>query len=82
MTMDRNELLNQVNKIFIDTLDIEDIVIEETTQATDVDEWDSLTHIILVVALEKHFKIRFSSKEIQAWKDVGAMLDSIKEKIK
>jgi len=82
MTMDRNELLKQVNKIFIDTLDIEDIVIEETTQAIDLDEWDSLTHIVLVVALEKHFKIRFSSKEIQAWKDVGAMLDSIKEKIK
>ena len=80
--MDRDELLKQINKIFIETLDIEDIVIEEKTQANDVDEWDSLTHIILVVAVEKHFKIRFSSKEIQSWKDVGAMLDSIKEKIK
>ena len=78
--MERKEILNQVNEIFIDVLDDEEIVIEEKTQATDVDEWDSLTHIQLVVAIEKHFKIRFTSKEIQSWKDVGEMLDTIQEK--
>jgi len=78
--MERNEILKQVNDIFIDVLDDEKILIEEKTQATDVDEWDSLTHIQLVVAIEKHFKIRFSSKEIQSWKDVGEMLDTIQEK--
>jgi len=78
--MERNYILSQVNEIFIDTLDNEEVVIEETTQATDVDEWDSLTHIMLVVAIEKHFKIRFTSKEIQSWKDVGEMLNCIQEK--
>lgn len=78
--MERIEILKQVNDIFIDTLDEEDIVIEEKTQAADVDEWDSLTHIQLVVAIEKHFKIRFNSKEIQSWNDVGEMLDTIQEK--
>jgi acyl carrier protein len=78
--MERKDILSQINEIFIDTLDNEDVVIEETTQATDVDEWDSLTHIMLVVAIEKHFKIRFTSKEIQSWKDVGEMLNCIQEK--
>lgn len=78
--MDRQEILKQVNNIFIDVLDDEDIVIEEKTQAKDVDEWDSLTHIQLVVAIEKHFKIRFTSKEIQSWNDVGEMFNTIQEK--
>ena len=75
--MGRKDILSQINKIFIDTLDNSDINIEETTQATDVDEWDSLTNILLIVAIEKKFKIRFTSKEIQSWSQVGAMIDTI-----
>lgn len=79
--MDRNELLKQLTVLFMDTLDNEDLVLKETTQATDIDEWDSLTHVMLVVAIEKKFEIRFSSKEIQSWKNVGAMTDTILTKI-
>ena len=80
--MDRQEILKHVNDIFIDVLDDDEIVIEEKTQASDIDEWDSLTHIQLVVAIEKFFKIRFTSKEIQSWNDVGEMLTTINEKTK
>jgi acyl carrier protein len=79
--MQRNEILEQINTIFIDILDNEDLVILENTTANDVDEWDSLTHIQLVVAVERHFKIRFSSKEIQSWTNVGKMVDSIFSKL-
>ena len=78
--MTRNEMLSHINEIFIDTLDNEDLVVEETTRAVDVDEWDSLTHILLVVATEKHFKISFKSNEIQNWNDVGEMMDCLQEK--
>ncbi len=78
--MDRKELLKQINTIFIDTLDNEEVIIEEETTASDIEEWDSLTHIQLVVAIEKHFKIRFNSKEIQSWNNVGEMLNCIQEK--
>lgn len=78
--MERNEILKQVNLIFIDTLDDEDVIIEESTTANDVDEWDSLTHIQLVVAIEKHFKIRFTAKEIQSWNNVREMLNCIQER--
>ena len=74
------DILKQVNEIFIDTLDNDQVIITETTTANDVEEWDSLTHIQLVVAIEKHFKIRFTSKEIQSWNNVGEMLTCIQEK--
>lgn len=80
--MERIEILNQINEIFRDILDDEGIILNEETQATDVDEWDSLSHIQLVVAIEKHFNIRFTSKEIQSWNDVGELISSILEKLK
>ncbi|MEJ7586597.1 MAG: acyl carrier protein [Ferruginibacter sp.] len=79
--MERDEILKQVNDIFTDTLDNEDIIVTETTTANEVEEWDSLTHILLVVAVEKHFKIRFTSKEIQSWNNVGEMITSIQGKV-
>lgn len=79
--MERSEMLVEINAIFIDTLDNEEIEISESTQAIDVEEWDSLTHILLVVAIEKHFKIRFSTKEVSDWRNVGEMINCIQEKM-
>lgn len=79
--MDKAEILKEVNAVFIDTLDNDKIVLTNETTASDVEEWDSLNHIQLVVAIEKKFKIRFTSREIQGWKNVGEMVDSISTKI-
>ncbi|GAB5555911.1 MAG: acyl carrier protein [Schleiferiaceae bacterium] len=78
--MTREELLSEINDIFIDVLDDEDIVIEEKTTSEDVEEWDSLNHIHLVVGVEKRFKLRFTSSEIQSWANVGEMMDNLMEK--
>ncbi len=79
--MTREVILKQVRDIFSDILDNEKLVLTEQTQATDINDWDSLNHIQLVVAVEKHFNLRFTSTEIQTWKDVGEMIDSIQKKI-
>ena len=79
--MEKNEILQQVNSIFIDVLDNEEIVLSNSTTAHDIEEWDSLSHIQLIVAIEKHFSIRFTSKEIQSWGTVGEMIDCIETKV-
>ena len=79
--MDRSKILEKLNEIFIDIIDEDTVSLKEESTAKDVDGWDSLTHIQLVVAIEKHFKIRFTSKEIQEWKNVGALIDSIINKL-
>ncbi len=79
--METAEILKQLTVIFNDVLDTDDVVLQETTTADDVEGWDSLTHVQLVVAAERHFKIRFSAKEIQSWKNVGELIESIRTKI-
>jgi acyl carrier protein len=79
--MEKIDILKKVNEVFIDTLDNEDIILSYETTANDVEDWDSLNHIQLVVAIEKQFKIRFTSHEIQGWKNVGEMIDCILTKI-
>lgn len=79
--MEKQDILKAVNQVFIDTLDDESIALTYNTTAADVEDWDSLNHIQLVVAIEKRFKVRFTSHEIQTWKNVGEMIDCILTKI-
>ena len=78
--MEKNQILAEVQEIFREVLDNEEIVLNNATTADNVEEWDSLTHIQLIVAIEKHFKIKFTSKEILSWQNVGEMIDCIATK--
>ncbi len=75
--MERTEIIKEIKPIFLDILDMDELDLIEDTTAGDVDEWDSLNHIQLVVAIEKHFNVKFTSLEIQSWVKVGDMCDSI-----
>lgn len=76
-----NVVLTQVNDIFRDVLDNEDIQLTPTSTADDIEEWDSLSHIQLIVAIEKHFKIRFTTAELTSYKNVGEMVEGIQKKM-
>lgn len=80
--MSQEEILTKVQDVFRDVLDNEEITLTPATTADDVEEWDSLSHIQLIVAIEKAFKIKFNSKEILSWANVGEMVECIAGKAK
>lgn len=79
--MERSEILKRVEEIFREELEIEDLELNDETTADDVEEWDSLSHIQLIVSIEKEFNLKFTSREIMSWANVGEMIDCIQKKI-
>jgi acyl carrier protein len=71
---DRMERLSQV---FRDVFDDDELNITRQTTAKDVEGWDSLMHVTLVVNVERAFKLKFSSSEVAALQTVGELLDLI-----
>lgn len=80
--MERNEILSKLNEIFIDVMDLDDdFKLTEEMTADDIEEWDSLSHIQLMVGIEKTFGVKFTSKEILGWDEVKDCVDSIAYKL-
>ena len=79
--MERKEIFDKMEEIFTDMMDLKDIKLNDETSADDIEEWDSLSHIQIIVAIEKAFGIKFSSQEMITWKNVGDMVDCIQNKI-
>lgn len=75
--MNREEVFEQLNDVFRDVFDDGEIVVNEDTTAEDIEDWDSLEHINLIVAVEKKFNIKFTMGEVNKFKNVGEMVDVI-----
>ena len=67
-----------LNGIFRDVFDDEDIVVDAETNSDTIEDWDSLEHINLVVAIEKAFGLKFTMDEVTGMKNVGEMVEIIK----
>lgn len=78
--MERKEILEQVNEIFRDVFEDDELIIGDETSAVDIPEWDSLIQIELIGANEAHFGLRFGMKQILKMENVGDMIDFIYEK--
>lgn len=79
--MDRNTIFRQLADIFMDVFDLDEIILDDSTTADDIEEWDSLSHVQMVVAVEKHFDIKFTSLEIMSWSNVGQLVDTIEKRL-
>lgn len=82
MIMSREEIYKELDEVFQDVFDDEDIHVEDSTTADDIEDWDSLEHINLVVAIENKFGIKFNMNEVTSLKNVGEMVDIIVERTK
>ena len=79
--MTRDEIYVKLNEVFQDVFDDEDITVNDSTTADDIEDWDSLEHINLIVAVERAFGIKVSMGETTSMKNVGAMVDIIAERV-
>ena len=78
--MNKNNIKEKLQSVFVDVFDDEDLTISNSTNSDDIEEWDSLNHIALVLSIEKCFNIRFMTGEVLSLKDVGGMIQLLEEK--
>jgi acyl carrier protein len=76
------DLTERLTKVFTTVFDNDTIELKPELTADDVDEWDSLSHINLMIAIELEFDIEFTQGEIQNFANVGELMATIEEKIK
>jgi acyl carrier protein len=76
-----DSLLAEVQQIFRDVLDQPDLAITRESNASNVDDWDSLTHINLISAISKKYNVKFALGELEDLKNVGDMLDLLRAKL-
>lgn len=79
--MTRQEVFTRLDEVFQDVFDNEEIHVSDETTAEDIEDWDSLEHISLIVAVENAFGIKFSMGQVTRMKNVGEMADIILEKL-
>ena len=80
--MNEVNVKKELNEIFQEVFDDESIEINNDTTSNDIEDWDSLEHINLIVAVENHFGIKFNMNEVTTMKNVGEMIKLILEKTK
>lgn len=79
--MTREDIFKELTTIFRDNFDDEDIVLSDDTSSADIDDWDSMEQVNLVVSIQEQFGIKFSIEEVNAMKNVGEMADFILQKV-
>jgi acyl carrier protein len=76
-----NDVWNNLTAIFRESLDNDSLTLTETTTAKDVEGWDSITHVLIVVAVEKKFRVKFTAGEIQRLQNVGEFAALVQSKL-
>lgn len=80
--MNRTEIYNRIVSIFQDVFDDDEIILSDATSAQDIEEWDSFSHINLVLGTEQEFGIKFKTSEVAQLANVGEFIDLIASKLK
>ena len=78
--MDKQNILEELQNIFVDVFDSEDLRINLETNASDIEGWDSLAHINLIAAIQEEYDIRFSMDDVTSMKSVNDMIEVIMRK--
>jgi acyl carrier protein len=78
--MQDDEIKSRLTPIFRDVFADDALVVSESMTAEDVPAWDSLSHLNMIVAVEKAFGVKFSVRDVRSLKNVGGLIDMVKKK--
>jgi acyl carrier protein len=78
--LDRHQIHRELTAVFRDVFDDPSLVLRDDLTASHVEGWDSLSHINMIVAVERQFRIKFSLADISRLKDVGELTSLIEQK--
>jgi len=79
--MNRNEIIEKLTAIFHEVFNDNTIVLRDEMTAKDVENWDSLTHMLMITKVEKTFGIKFKLKELNRLKQVGDLISVVESKL-
>jgi acyl carrier protein len=78
-------IILELQDVFREVFDDDEIVLNEATTAADIDGWDSMMHINLIIAIEKRFGVRFAAAEISRTKgddqNIGSLVEMLESKL-
>lgn len=80
--MSREEVYERLNEVFRNMFDDDSIELNDNTTSDDIEDWDSLEHINLLVSVEQEFNMKFNMNEVTNMKNVGEMVDIIISRVK
>ena len=78
--MERADITEKLTEIMEDVFDVDDLAYDDSLSAADIEDWDSLSNIRFMVAVEKAFGVRFTNSEIEGLDNIGQMADLIRSK--
>jgi acyl carrier protein len=76
-----SDILKKLQPIFQDIFEDDELLIAAESNADTVEDWDSLTHIVLIFTIEQEFEIKFALGELEAMKNVGDMVELMQTKL-
>ena len=79
--MEINEIIAQINEIFIDLFNDKSIHLNENSDTSTVEAWDSLNHIQVITSIEKHFGIRFDLNDLLNFQNIGDLSRGVQSKL-
>ena len=79
--MERTEIIEKLTAVFHEEFNDNNIVLNDEMTAKDVENWDSLTHMLMITKVEEVFGIKFKLKELNKLKMVGDLINTIETKL-
>jgi acyl carrier protein len=79
--MNKDEVIKKIIPIFREVFENQNLEVTKSSNSDNIDGWDSLNHIYLVVAIEEAFNLKFTAEEILNWDNVGSMAEHISNNV-